>query len=185
METHATEHERPVYDVPEREPGLHGWFVLLEQIIASILVFLVLSLLVAQVYFRYVARDPLLWSDEAARISLIYLTFIGAGMVAAGDNHISMDLIENRMSVRARQLLRAFVNILMIGTSAVVVYTALPTIDRAWTQFTTALEIPFAWLYMAGAFGFALILLHGLRNTFMHLTGRSNVGLDAIEKNLI
>lgn len=161
---------------PPRDPGLNGWLVVLERLLAVLFITMVLVLLVAQVYFRYVAQDPLLWSDEAARISLIYLTFIGAGLVASTDSHISMELIDTRLTNRGRRILRVLVNLAMVAASSVVIYTSIPTIQRAMTQYTTALEVQVAYLYAAGAIGFALIVLHSLRNVVRIIRGQIDVG---------
>ncbi len=170
---------------PLREPGIHGLLVSLERVLAVLLIAAVLVLLVAQVYFRYVARDPLLWSDEAARISLIYLTFIGAGLVASSDSHIAMELIDTRLSLRGRKILRSVVNITMILAAALVVYTAIPAIQRAMTQFTTALEIRVAYIYSAGVIGLLLIILHSVRNVVNIVRGRIDVTSDELPGNLI
>lgn len=161
---------------PARDPGVHGWLVVVERVLAVLLITAVLVLLVAQVYYRYIALDPLLWSDEAARISLIFLTFIGAGLVASTDSHISMELIDTRLTNRGRRVLRVLVNSAMIAASTLVVYTAVPTIQRAMTQYTTALEIQFAYIYAAGAAGFVLIILHSVRNAIRIMRGQIDVG---------
>jgi TRAP-type C4-dicarboxylate transport system permease small subunit len=168
-----------------RQPGLHGLLVSLERVLAVILITAVLVLLVAQVYFRYVAKNPLLWSDEAARISLIYLTFIGAGLVAASDAHIAMELIDTKLSLRGRKILRVLVNLTMILASALVVYTAIPTVQRAMTQYTTAMEIRFAYIYGAGVIGLSLLILHSVRNIVNIVRGRIDVSTQELPGNLI
>lgn len=161
---------------PPRDPGVHGLLVVLERILAAGFILMVLVLLVAQVYYRYIAQRPLLWSDEAARVSLVYLTFIGAGLVASTDSHISMELIDTRLTNRGRRFLRVLVNLVMIAASSLVVFTSIATIQRAMTQYTTALEIQFAYLYGAGAVGFALIALHAARNVTRIIRGQLDVG---------
>jgi TRAP-type C4-dicarboxylate transport system permease small subunit len=172
-------------DKQPRQPGIHGLLVSLERVVVVILISAVLGLLVAQVYFRYVARNPLLWSDEAARISLIYLTFVGAGLVASSDSHIAMELIDTKLGIRGRKILRVSVNILMILASSLVVYTAIPAIQRAMTQYTTAMEIRFAYLYGAGALGLSLLILHSVRNVVNIIRGRIDVSTQELPGNLL
>ena len=55
--------------------------------ICSLLFIVIMFTTVAGVFFRYVVGTPLIWSDELARFSLIWMVFLGAGVVSFKDKH--------------------------------------------------------------------------------------------------
>jgi TRAP-type mannitol/chloroaromatic compound transport system permease small subunit len=50
-------------------------------------------LVIAQVILRYVFNDPLEWSEEMARITFIYITFIGIGAAYGRRRHMAIDAV--------------------------------------------------------------------------------------------
>lgn len=69
-----------------------GWLVRIEQVLAVALLAVLLIAMGAQVIARYVFGSPLSWSEEVARLAMIWLTFIAASFVAAKGEHIAVDL---------------------------------------------------------------------------------------------
>lgn len=66
--------------------------VRLEQWLAIGILITILATMGSQVFARYVFGTPISWSEEVARLGLIWLTFIAAGFVAARGQHIAVDL---------------------------------------------------------------------------------------------
>ena len=48
--------------------------------VLALLMLLLIGLVSAQIFMRYVMHSPLTWSEELARMTFVYLTFIGAGL---------------------------------------------------------------------------------------------------------
>lgn len=63
-----------------------------EQAVAVALLAVVLTTMAAQVIARYVLHNPLSWSEEVARLAMIWLTFIAASFILARREHIAVDL---------------------------------------------------------------------------------------------
>jgi TRAP-type C4-dicarboxylate transport system permease small subunit len=66
--------------------------VRVEQGIAIGLLGVILVSMGSQIIARYVFGKPLSWSEEVARLAMIWLTFTAAGFVAARNQHIAVDL---------------------------------------------------------------------------------------------
>jgi TRAP-type C4-dicarboxylate transport system permease small subunit len=49
------------------------------------------------VFFRYVLNSPLSWSDEIARLMVVWLCFIGAYMALRENKHIGFDLVFKKL----------------------------------------------------------------------------------------
>lgn len=54
-------------------------------------------LVVLQVGFRFVMRNPLAWPEELSRLVFIYLVFIGGAVASRDNEHIGIDLIDGWM----------------------------------------------------------------------------------------
>lgn len=70
--------------------------VWLEQGVAVLLMGVILVSMGSQVVARYALGMPLSWSEEVAKLAMIWLTFIAAGFVAATNQHIAVDLFAGR-----------------------------------------------------------------------------------------
>src|SRR5512132_2634313 len=48
--------------------------------VLALLMLLLIGLVSAQIFMRYLVHSPLVWIEVLARMSFVYLTFIGAGL---------------------------------------------------------------------------------------------------------
>jgi TRAP-type C4-dicarboxylate transport system permease small subunit len=111
------------------------------------------------VTLRIASDHSILWIEEASRYAMIWLTFIGAGLVLRYGGHIGIDTLQERwprhaVAVRALLLgllLAFFVFMVWIGTR----YALL-----TWQQTTPVMEIPIGAVYLAMPIGFALLIIH-------------------------
>lgn len=66
--------------------AIMGWLLVLLMASMALVVFL-------QVFYRYVLNNPLPWPEEAARMAVVWLSFIGAYMAMRKDSHIGINLL--------------------------------------------------------------------------------------------
>ena len=67
-----------------------------------------------QVSFRYVLSNPLDWTEEVARLMLVWMTFSGATLIFIKLEHPSIDLFVRIFPSSIRHYLKA-INFLLIG----------------------------------------------------------------------
>ncbi len=104
------------------------WLNTLGRMIGILLTVSIILTLSAGVISRYVFNQPIFWTDEFARILLIWSIFIGAAMgfrKGTSTAHIGMDYFVSRLPQRAKKIAVRFgwlvnmffcVLILIIGT---------------------------------------------------------------------
>lgn len=149
-----------------RWPMVHG-LVLGERIVAVFFLSLTFVLVLLQVVTRYVFSNPLPWTEELARFALVWLTFISAGFVMARRLHITVDLIANILGRRANVVLEWFS---ALSSLAVSLFMALMSVRYSLSVLSLhapASRLPMPSLYSAGIVGFALLLLHGVLNSYV------------------
>ena len=144
--------------------NLVQWMVRGEQAIAALLLFIILSTMAAQVFARYVFGAPFTWSEEVARLSLIWLTFISAAFVMAQGRHIAVDMITARVGDRGKLVVECFSYIVVAAACLLLLVGGAKFIWYVGKVGSPALGVPKSWWYGAGGIGLLLTAFHSLIN---------------------
>lgn len=126
-------------------------------------------MLAAQVVFRYVLNSPLAWTEELSRLSVVWLTFIGAAIATREGSHITVRVFRNRPKSGWGRIHRLFVGAVVVGCTLVLVVGSLALIRLQANSRTPALELPvpvFTWPVLVSA---VLVSFHLLES----VTGRT------------
>jgi TRAP-type C4-dicarboxylate transport system permease small subunit len=151
--------------------------VRLERVMSAALMAGILILLSAQVFARYVLDAPITWTDELARFSLVWLTFLAAGLVQASDEHIAVLVLTTRGGPRTQRAMKYFGSLVPLFIGLVWVYTGLEPVQRGLGTTATATGLPMAVVYASTLVGFTLIMIHSARNLArIHRTGQADPG---------
>ncbi|MGB3909792.1 MAG: TRAP transporter small permease [Pseudolysinimonas sp.] len=114
-----------------------------------------------QVVFRYALRAPLPWTDELARYSLIWLTFIAAALVMGRRRHIAVH-ITVRLGPRPSRIVLIAVGAVVAATCALMAVLSISMMERWSKRISTVLELPMAAVVAALGVGFALMTVHAI-----------------------
>ncbi len=134
---------------------------LLEGLLALLMLLLV-GLVSAQVFMRYVVHAPLTWSEELARMTFAYLTFIGAGLAFHRRENLRLGVITDALSRRARLRLRAATYVIEILFIALVLVYSAPLLQRLYPAPTPALEWSMDCFYAAVVIGGVVMLAYAV-----------------------
>jgi C4-dicarboxylate transporter DctM subunit len=122
------------------------------------------ALVLAGVFFRYVLNSPLYWGEEAARLLLIWLSFIGAALAFERKAHISMDVLVRCLPAAAQEVVEVVVNLLSIGFCLAIGHQTIALMISRWTRVSPVMGAPYIL--------FALPLTLGLTVGTAYLTVR-------------
>lgn len=114
----------------------------------------------ANVLLRYTTGDSIVWAEEVARHLMIWVTFLGAGLVLRFGGHVAIDNLHRAVSTRWARILRAVV---FLGIATFCVFMTYFSVLYAWAtrfQTTAATDIPISYIYLAMPVGFVLMLVH-------------------------
>lgn len=125
-----------------------------------------------QVVFRYVFNDPLTWTDELARVLIIWMVYLGLAISARTNADVVMGGLIDVLPAGAKERLLVLKDLLVVLFVAVVLVSAvrLTVVDRGMT--TAALEISWSWIYGALVLGLALYAIETFPATFRRLWRR-------------
>jgi len=135
-----------------------------ERTAALLLLSGVFGLMAAQVFARYALGRPIPWSEELARLALIWLAFVGAAFVMADGRHIAVDVVSRPLGRRGRLALEWVGSVVVLAACAMMAAAGLQFAGAMRGISSPALDVSMTWWYLAAAAGFALIGVHSAIN---------------------
>ncbi|WP_373056647.1 TRAP transporter small permease [Zunongwangia sp. H14] len=138
----------------------------LDRALGAILIFLMAVMVIAvlwQVFSRYVMQSPSSVTEEMARYLLIWIGILGAAYAAGQQEHLSINLLEEKCNEKNRKRLRIGINVLVIFFCLTVLIIGggnLVYVSYDLGQRSAALEIPLYVVYMVLPLSGLLIIIY-------------------------
>ena len=127
------------------------------EVIAAALLVVMIAMILANVASRYVLSTPIIWADEIASMSFLWLAMIGAALAIDRNEHLRLTIFLQMFPER----IRAFVSTLALLLVAVFLVVMLrPAFEYAYEESyvtSPALELPMT--YRAAALPFGMLLM--------------------------
>lgn len=134
------------------------WMRPVEIVAAGLLLAMIVTVL-ANVFFRYVLHKPLIWGDEVASMSFIWMAMLGAALAVDRHEHMKLTIFLPMMPPRLAKIAEVAGGVLV----SVLLLRLLPVaVEYAYEEsFVTspALGIPMSWRASALPAGMALMAL--------------------------
>jgi TRAP-type C4-dicarboxylate transport system permease small subunit len=150
--------------LPSREPlrTIFRGIGVLEQIVGSLLLLLILTLVLIQVAQRYIPGAwP--WTGEVARYSLVWATFLMGGyLIANHPYHIAIHIVDFVVAERGLAVIKLLVNVLILVTTLVLMYGSYELVATDIGQVTPAAELPMRFVNTLPLIGLFLIALRAV-----------------------
>ncbi len=112
-----------------------------------------------QVFFRFVVRGSLPWSEELARYLMVWAVFIGASIGAREGAHIGVQAVVNFLPASLKRAAILISGLLSVAFSLIIMVLAFKVVAVLMKtgQKSPAMEIPMYWAYMAVPVGCTLM----------------------------
>ena len=126
----------------------------INQYLAAFLIFLMAIMtldVLWGVFTRYVLNNQASWSEELARFLLIWVGILGAAYASGQKLHLSIDLLQPRLTIENQKRLSVLINLLIIGFALTVMVIGgfrLMYLTSVLGQTSAALRIPIASVYV-------------------------------------
>ena len=108
---------------------------------------LMIGVVAAQVFFRYVLNHSLFWSEELARYILVWLTFLGASVAYRRGTHPRIDLFVSRFGLRGARAMHVGAHLVAGAFFSMLVIYGAQFAYFVRLQISPALQIP-KWIVM-------------------------------------
>jgi TRAP-type C4-dicarboxylate transport system permease small subunit len=145
----------------------------LEEYFVCLLMGYFVTVTVLQVVFRFFLRIPAAWTEETARYSFIWMTFIGSSLVAKLKTHIRVDMLESSLQGKAKLGLNLFSQVvfLLFGVICTIVGIRMCVSLITRPQLSPVLKIPMQYIYMSFPIGMGLMSMRITRGLIAHIIG--------------
>ena len=132
---------------------LNRWVLVALMAAMAVLVF-------ANVVSRYVLNYSLIWVEELTRYLMVWVGFLGGGVVLRLGAHIAVDALQDLLPARVARALRAGIVVVLAITFAAMTWLGIRYAAFAWDQETPVMNWSTGAIYLAIPIGSALLLVH-------------------------
>lgn len=120
---------------------LETFIKIITEIPSAVLVMAEILLLLANVIFRYVLNDSLMWGDELASLLFIWLAMLGAVIALRRSEHMRLTTFVQKLPADTRSFVDTFGNVVMLSFLVLLIKPAWEYARHEWIILTPALEI--------------------------------------------
>jgi TRAP-type C4-dicarboxylate transport system permease small subunit len=115
------------------------------------------------VFYRYVLNNPIMWAEEVARYTLIWLTMIAASIAIKGRSHISLTTVIRRLPKNASIVLDIVMIIIIIVIIYIITkYSLIMVVTKSVNTYSPSIAVSMVWSHTALPVGFGLTIFQSI-----------------------
>jgi len=118
-----------------------------------------LSVVLTDVTIRFLFTQSLLWSEEASKLCLTTLAFLGGALAYRSRHHTAIQFVTRFFTLAIQDGIAAGVDMLILCIGLVTLYVSFDLFEVAATALTPILQISTAWIVLPFNVGLGLIVL--------------------------
>jgi len=134
----------------------------IELAIGAVALLLIFFLVLVQAGQRYLPFDGWSWTGELARFSLVWLTFVVAGVLVTTDSHIAIEMIDMVQSPLVRRVVRVISCLVVAAIGVGLSAEAWELTQSQGLLKSPAMRMPMSWLYGISLIGFVSTTIRAL-----------------------
>ena len=151
--------------------GRLDYWKLFEDTISHFLFLGMLVSLTLQIGIRYALSDYVTapWTEEFARLVMVWLAFLGAASIQRSDDHISMTIVFEMLGDRAKRWIRVIGDVVTILVLVPVVWYGWKTSILLDIMYTIQLGVPFSLFAYPIPVAGTLMIVHSVMLIYRRL----------------
>lgn len=119
-----------------------------------------------QVVTRMLFNDPLSWTDELCRFSMVWLAIFAGAIAVKEHAHIGVNMLRDSLPPKARWILERFIACIVTAFSSALMVYGFQLSAKNFNQLTTGLQIPMGAAYLCLPIGGAIMVFYGVLEIF-------------------
>ena len=179
---------------------VNTFFLRIGRQFAWIAMFLMVVVIMVQVFFRYVLNSALPWPDEVARFLMLWMTGLIAPSAYRWGGFVSIDMLQRFLPKTLSNILIFLILIISLTVLLIGFEMGLRHINAGWIFSSSSIKIPYsllggkteamklAWMYMSLPVGIFLLILVNieliLRTILSTINSQLNFPLDKDKERL-
>ena len=135
----------------------------IDEILAGLALSVIIVLTVVGVFCRYVLNQPIAWQEEVSVVTVVWLVFMGASVVARQSMHIRIDSLIRLLPPTYQQVWAVVVNgLILLVLGCAFIYATQLTLQTQ--KLTTILKIHYRYVYGAAPISLGLMIGHTVKD---------------------
>lgn len=141
-------------------------------VLMNIVIWVMCGSVVLQVVTRYALRAPLPWTEEVARICMVWMTFLGASYLlgARKNGHIVVDALLTVLPEKVRSFFQAFAHVCVVILSVLLIICGIKLMMSSVDLRLTATRMPTNYLYASAPVSAVFMIFYELRSLYERFT---------------
>lgn len=132
-----------------------------ELALGAVAVIVIFVLVLVQAGQRYLPIDGWPWTGELARYSLVWLTFLVAGVLVSRDAHVAIEMVDSVPSEWVARVARV-VSSLIVAAVGVGLTAAAWELTQEGSIRSPAMQMPMSWFHAISMLGFISTTIRAL-----------------------
>jgi TRAP-type C4-dicarboxylate transport system permease small subunit len=134
---------------------------------------IMVSLVVVQVFLRYVLNYPLMWIDSTACYLFIWLVFIGSAQAFFQEGHVKLEFLIQRFPEKLKKWINISTHLILMGLSVyILTIIGIKMTLFAFRQVSPGIQwLRMGWIYIAIPIGGFLMTI-AIFQDFLELCSR-------------
>ncbi|WP_293747259.1 TRAP transporter small permease [uncultured Paraglaciecola sp.] len=137
--------------------------------LAGGLLALMLGMVLAQVFFRYVLNDSLAWTEELAKFSMVWVACLVAPWAYRAHLNVSIQMFADALPAVLRRITELMITLLVIVICGIFFIQSLEFWQTGLSINASSVPIKLAYFYSCAPFAFGSICLVGLEKLIEQL----------------
>ena len=124
---------------------------------------------VAAVFSRYVLNDSIVWAEELARYLFVWISFLGGGLGVGTNVHVGVDSLVELLPARAKLAMQILVELMIVIFTAVLIWAGAEFAAFGMRMDALLLPVPMGYVYLAVPAGGCVMLINVLVHLHRHV----------------
>jgi len=138
------------------------WLSHLAKNIAGLMLALMVLLILAQVFFRYVLNDSLPWTEELAKFMMVWVACLVAPWAYRENLNVSIQMFADALPLKLRQVSELLITVLVILVSGIFFVESIEFWQGGLTIYASSMPLKLAYFYACTPFAFGALSLVGI-----------------------
>lgn len=105
---------------------------------------------IAQVVWRWILQNPIVWSEELIQLIYVWICYLGWTIAERKDSHIRITAVSNMLPHQVQKWLQFFCHILCIVFSVLMVYYGIKLVGAGMKRTAVSFPLNYAVVYVMG-----------------------------------
>lgn len=124
----------------------------------------------AQVIWRWILNNPIVWSEELIQLTYVWICYLGWTIATRKDSHIRITAVLNMLPEGAQKWMQAFCHVLVIVFSVLMIRYGIDLIGVGAKRTAVSFAMNYAVVYVMGPICNLVIIFYELAGLIECLT---------------